>query len=327
MNAARRTPHAAPRISDPQAFGRVAVLHGGWSAEREVSLQSGANVYAALKRRGVDATLIDVDRQSLLGLATQGFALAFNLMHGTGGEDGTVQAVLDLQGIAYPGCGVLASALSMDKLLTKRIWRAEGLPTADYLELRSEDDALAAAQAFGYPFFIKPSADGSSVGVSRVKRAGQVGAAFHEARGTGQGLRRAVMAERAIGGGEYTCAVLDGEALPLVRIEPAAEFYDYHAKYVSDETRYHCPAGFDAAREAALRSLCLKAFELLGGRGWGRVDFLLDENGAEFLLEVNTVPGMTSHSLVPVAAQALGIDFDELCWRILESALEADNVD
>ncbi len=325
MNASRLSPHASPRIEDPRAFGRVAVLCGGWSSEREVSLQSGANVYAALRRRGVDATLIDADRDTLLALGRQGYQRAFNIMHGTGGEDGTVQALLDLQGIAYSGCGVLASALAMDKLRTKRIWKAEGLPTPEWMLLASNEDALAAGETLGYPYFMKPAAEGSSVGISKVAFATSAVSAFRRAAGEYNERPRAVLAERNIGGGEYTCSILDGEALPIIHIVPASEFYDYHAKYISDETQYHCPAGLAPAREMELRGLCLRAFELIGGSGWGRVDFLLDEQGREYLIEVNTLPGMTSHSLVPMAAKTAGIDFDELCWRILEAGLETSD--
>lgn len=325
MNIPHASPPTARRIDDPQAFGKVAVLCGGWSAEREVSLQSGANVYAALQRRGVDVDMIDADRNVLLSLAGHGYARAINLMHGTGGEDGTVQALLELFDIPYCGCGVLASALAMDKLRTKRIWKAEGLPTPEWLLLESDDDALRAGERLGYPYFVKPAAEGSSVGISKVQFATSAVSAFRRAAGEFERRPRAVLAERNVAGGEYTCSILGETALPIIRIAPDGEFYDYNAKYISDRTQYHCPAGLPDAREAELRTLCLRAFELIGGRGWGRVDFLLDEDGREYLLEVNTLPGMTSHSLVPMAAKAVGIDFDELCWRILESSLEPNH--
>lgn len=306
------------RVTDPKAFGRVAVLLGGWSAEREVSLWSGKNVVEAMQRRGIDVTGIDVvDKSILLGLGDKGYDRAFNIMHGTGGEDGTVQAVLDLLGIPYPGSGVLASALAMDKLRTKRIWKAEGLPTPDFALLQTEGDARFASERFGYPFIIKPAADGSSVGVSKVKAADQVEKAFHEALGPG----RVVMAEQFVAGGEYTCFVLGGEALPVIRIEPDGEFYDYHAKYISDNTKYHCPAGLSPEHEKRCQDICRRAFELVGGRDWGRVDFMMDAQGTPWLLEINMLPGMTSHSLAPMAARARGIDFDELCWRLLETTL------
>jgi D-alanine-D-alanine ligase len=305
------------RTHNPKDFGKVGVLYGGWSAEREVSLWSGQGVVAALQRSGVDVTAIDADREAILRLHEQGFDRVFSVLHGTGGEDGTVQAVLDLHGIPYPGCGVLASALAMDKLRTKRIWRAEGLPTPDYRVLKTLADAEAAANAFGYPFIIKPAADGSSVGVTKVKTPAQLVQALQDARGPG----RVVMAERFVPAGEYTCAILDGEPLPLIQIVPASEFYDYHAKYISDDTRYHCPADLPALLSVELQAMCAAAFEAIGGRGWGRVDFMLDAEQRPWLLEINTLPGMTSHSLVPMAARAVGMDYDALCWAILETTL------
>ncbi|GAC1632607.1 MAG: D-alanine--D-alanine ligase [Nevskia sp.] len=309
------------RSSNPKDFGKVGVLMGGWSSERQVSLWSGEGVVAALRNRGVDATPVDADKDTILTLPKLGFDRVFNLLHGTGGEDGTVQAVLDLHGIPYPGCGVLASALAMDKLRTKRIWKAEGLPTPDYRVLKTVADGEAAAEAFGYPFIIKPTAEGSSVGVTKVKHAAQIDQALADALGA---TNRAVMAERFVAGGEYTCAMLDGQALPLIRIEPASEFYDYHAKYISNDTRYICPADLVPTHEQELQAICAKAFELIGGRGWGRVDFMLDVYGKPWLIEVNTVPGMTSHSLVPMAARAVGVDYDALCWAILETTLPED---
>lgn len=307
--------------SDPRSFGKVAVLMGGWSSERQVALWSGEAVLNALRARGVDAHGVDANRERLFGLGSEGFDRAFNVLHGTGGEDGTVQAVLDLLGMPYTGSGVLACALAMDKLRSKRIWKSEGLPTPDWRLLRSVDDAIQAAQDFGYPFFIKPSEEGSSVGVSKVKTADDVLPAFHSARGD-EGAR-IVMAERFVGGGEYTCAILDGRALPTIRIEPDGEFYDYNAKYLSDNTRYHCPSGLPADLEREIQAICLQAFQALGARGWGRVDFLLDEQQRPWLLEANLVPGMTSHSLVPMAAAAVGMPFEQLCWRILETTLAA----
>jgi D-alanine--D-alanine ligase (EC 6.3.2.4) len=306
------------RITDPKGFGRVAVLMGGWSSEREVSLWSGRNVLDALTARGVDAHGVDCDRATLLGLGAAGYDRVFNVMHGGAGEDGTVQAVLDLLELSYPGCGVLASALAMDKLRSKRIWRAEGLPTPDYRPVATAAELRAAGEALGWPLFVKPVADGSSVGVVKVREAAAAEAAFATARGDG----RAVMAEALVdGGGEFTCAILDGVALPLIRIVPDGEFYDYHAKYVSEQTRYQCPAELPAARSAELQEMCRRAFALLGGRGWGRIDFMLDAAGDAWLIEANTLPGMTSHSLVPMAARASGIEFPELCWTILETSL------
>lgn len=324
--------HLPSPVSQPEAFGKVAVLMGGWSAERQVSLWSGEGVTQALQGRGIDAHGVDVSApEQLFTLKAQGYSRVFNILHGTGGEDGTVQAILDLQGLPYPGSGVLASALAMDKLTTKRVWKAEGLPTPDFRVLASLADAHAAAKVFGYPHIIKPAADGSSVGVSKVKSADQIDAAFALARGDDPVSRlpaqvpRAVMAEQFIGragrNDEYTCPILLGQALPVIRIEPDGEFYDFHAKYISNETRYHCPSGLDAAFEKDVQALCLKAFQLSGCRHWGRVDFLMGEDGRPQLLELNTLPGMTSHSLVPMAAKAVGIDYAELCWRLLEATL------
>jgi D-alanine-D-alanine ligase len=307
---------------EPRAFGKVAVLMGGWSTEREVSLWSGKAVLDALVARGVDAHAVDADRERLFGLKKEGFARAFNVMHGTGGEDGTLQAVLDLVGVPYTGSGVLASALAMDKLRSKRMWKAEGLPTPDYALVHSAAELRAAAPALGYPLIVKPSEEGSSVGITKVQDAAQLDAAFDLARGT---TNRVVMAERFISGGpkkaEYTCAILDGRALPTIRIEPDGEFYDYHAKYISNDTKYACPSGLPDALEAEARRICLAAFELLGARGWGRVDFLVDGEARPWLLEANLVPGMTSHSLVPMAARAVGMSFEDLCWAILATTL------
>jgi D-alanine-D-alanine ligase len=295
---------------------------GGWSTEREVSLTSGRAVHAALQARGVDAHAVDADRQTLLELHGAGFDRAFNVMHGTGGEDGTVAAVLDLIGLPYTGSGVLACALAMDKLRSKRLWQAEGLPTPEWRLLRSNAEALQAGEALGYPYFVKPAAEGSSVGIAKIRFATSAVSAFRRAAGEHQLLKRTVIAERFVDGGEYTAGIIGDQVLPLVRIEPDGEFYDYHAKYISEDTRYHCPCGLEGAQEQALQALCLRAFEALGGRGWGRVDFLLDGAGRPWLLEANLVPGMTSHSLVPRAAAAAGIDFGALCWTILESTLD-----
>jgi len=305
------------RVKDPREFGRVAVLMGGWSAERQVSLWSGEAVLAALTKRSVDALGVDVTRENILTLRTLGFERAFVILHGGAGEDGTVQAALELQGIPFTGSGVEGSAVKMNKMTAKRIWLAEKLPTAPFMELASEADAKAAAKKFKFPFVIKPAAEGSSVGVTIVRKPAQVAGAFRLARGDG----RAVMAEKFIAGGEFTVAILDGQALPSIRIVPAGEFYDYHAKYIADDTQYHCPSGLPAAQEKKLRAIALEAFRLVGASGWGRVDFIVDKSGKPWLLELNTVPGMTSHSLVPMGAKASGMSFDELCWAILETSM------
>jgi D-alanine-D-alanine ligase len=304
-------------VKDPRAFGRVAVLMGGWSAERQVSLWSGEAVLAALQKRGVDAHGVDATRDNVLGLRAAGFERAFIILHGGAGEDGTVQAALELQGIPYTGSGVTGSAVKMNKVTAKRVWLAEKLPTAPFLELASEADAKAAARQFKFPFVIKPAAEGSSVGVTIVRKPAQVAGAFKLARGEG----RAVMAEKFIKGAEMTVPVLDGQALPSIKIVPAGEFYDYHAKYIAEDTQYHCPSGVPAPLERKLRALALEAFRLVGASGWGRVDFIVEKSGKPWLLELNTVPGMTSHSLVPMAAKAAGMSFDELCWAILETSL------
>lgn len=312
----------ARKTHNPKDFGRVAVLAGGWSSERQVALWSGEGIHAALLGRGVDATLVDATPEIVLNLKSQGYDRVFNILHGTGGEDGTVQAALELQGIPYTGSGVLASALAMDKLRTKRMWKAEGLPTPDWLWIERESDLDEAAARFGFPLIIKPSEEGSSVGVSKVKSAAQLREAWQLARGE---HGRVVMAERFVAsrqpGHEFTCAILGGEALPTIRIVPDAEFYDYHAKYLSDNTRYECPSGLDAALEARVQAICLRAFEILGAKTWGRIDFMLDGDDQPWLIEANLVPGMTSHSLVPMAAKARGIDYASLCWAILEDTL------
>lgn len=305
------------RVRNAKDFGRVAVLLGGWSPEREVSLVSGAAVLQSLQKQGVDAHGVDLSRERLLKLKDEGFDRAFNVLHGIGGEDGTVQAALELMGLPYTGCGVLASALSMDKRVTKLIWAAQGIPTPTHRVLGEDTDFAQLAEELGLPIFIKPADAGSSIGLSKVKRAEDLPEAWRFARQ----YCRTVLAERFVSGGEYTCAVLDGEALPLIRIEPDGEFYDYNAKYVSDNTRYHCPAGLAPEQEEQLRAMALKAFQMTGASGWGRVDFLLDAEDKPWFLELNTVPGMTSHSLVPMAARAAGLGFDDLVWRVLETSL------
>jgi len=301
-------------------FGKVGVMLGGRSAEREISLKSGAAVLAALRRRGVDAHAFDPAEHTLAELERAGFERVFVILHGRGGEDGTLQGALELMGIPYTGSGVMASALGMDKWRTKLVWQGAGLPVPDYRLLNAQSDFEAVERELGLPLFVKPACEGSSVGVSKVKTAGGLRAAYAEAARHDT----LVLAERYIGGGEYTVAILgEGaqmQALPVIRIVPATEFYDYEAKYLRDDTRYLCPAGLSAEMETTLRDLARRAFAVLGCRGWGRVDILLDDDGSPQLLEINTAPGMTDHSLVPMAARAAGIDFDELCLRILALA-------
>ena len=310
------------RITEAGAFGRVAVVMGGTSAEREVSLDSGRNVLQALRARGVDAHAIDGIPALLDALRAGHFARVFNILHGQhgGGEDGVLQGALESLRVPYTGSGVLGAALSMDKIRSKWVWRALGLPTPDFLPLRKGEDAHAAVRALGLPVIVKPSSEGSSVGVSRVLADADVDAAAAlAARYPGD-----LMVERMVIGAEYTVSVLGARALPSIRIEPKGADYDYHAKYVAEDTQYICP-GLEAAEEQALGELALRAFRALDCSGWGRVDVMRDAGSGRFyLLEVNTAPGMTSHSLVPKAAAAIGMDFQTLCWHILETSFDRE---
>ena len=308
----------APRVARPSAFGRVAVLYGGTSAEREVSLVSGAAVLAALERGGVDAQGIDRREDVVERLVSGGFDRVFIILHGRGGEDGTIQGVLDTLGIPYTGSGVLGSALAMDKHRSKLVWRACGVPTPDFVVLRSERRLPDAGRTLGYPLVVKPVHEGSTIGVSKVHDDESLHRAWFEA------LRfdDEVIAEPFLGGPEYTAAILGDAGLPLIRLETPHELYDYDAKYADGAgTRYHCPCGLDERSEAAFRQLARTAFDVLGASGWGRVDFVCDGSGNPQFIDVNTAPGMTGHSLVPMAAQAIGIGFDALVWRILETSL------
>jgi D-alanine-D-alanine ligase len=297
-------------------FGKVAVLFGGRSAEREVSIKSGNAVLAALQRRGVDAHAFDPAKRDIHTLLDDGFDRAFIALHGRFGEDGTVQGALELMGIPYTGSGVLASALAMDKWRTKLVWQAANLPIPAYQLLASGNELEGAAARLGFPLFVKPANEGSSVGITKVKSAADLHGAFDAA------LKhdKLVLAEQFIGGGEYTVAILGSDVLPVIKIEPANEFYDYEAKYLRDDTRYLCPCGLMPEQERVMQDLALQAFNLVGCRGWGRVDFLMSTEGRPYLLEINTSPGMTDHSLVPMAARAAGIGFEELVLRILGEA-------
>jgi D-alanine-D-alanine ligase len=297
-------------------FGRVAVLMGGRSAEREVSLNSGGAVLRALQRRGVDALGIDAGADVIQQLEQGNFDRAFIVLHGRGGEDGVIQGALETIGMPYTGSGVAGSALGMDKYRCKLVWQALGLRTPDFVMIREAGD-LAQAEALGFPLMVKPVHEGSSIGMARVDDAQALRSAWQQAHG----FDAEVMAERWITGNEYTAAILDQQVLPLIRLETPHVFYDYDAKYSADSTRYHCPAGLDGDREHALRSLALDAFRAVGATGWGRVDMIADQQGEAWLIEVNTVPGMTDHSLVPMSAKANGMDFDELVWQILEISL------
>ena len=305
------------RVSTPEQFGRVAVLYGGSSSEREISLLTGTAVHAALQRRGVAAQLFDPGTQPLADLLSERIERVWIALHGPGGEDGTVQGALEFLGIPYTGSGVLGSAIGMDKLRTKRLAQAVGVPTADFVVLRESADLELALEQLGLPLIVKPGSQGSSVGMARVEQAGQLRAAWEVARR----FDPVVFAEPWITGAEYTVAILQGAALPSIRIETPRAFYDYEAKYLREDTRYFCPSGLGAEAEAHLASLALAAFDTCGADGWGRADFMMDRTGRPLLLEINTVPGMTSHSLVPMAARASGLDFEELVWRVLETSL------
>ena len=299
-----------------QNFGKVAVLMGGFSSEREVSLNSGRAVLAALLERGIDAHAFDPKEMPLSELKTQGFDCAFNILHGAYGEDGTIQGALTALGIPYTGCGVMASAIGMDKYRCKLLWKGLGLPVPDYAVLHDDTDFAAVEAQLGLPMFVKPSAEGSSVGVVKVKEVGQLPAVYAELKQ----YQGEIIAEAFIGGGEYTCAVLNGKALPSIRIVPATEFYNVEAKYQRNDTQYLCPSDLSAEDECLIGELAVRAFEAMGGTGWGRIDFLKSETGKLYLLEANTLPGMTAHSLVPKAAKQSGLEFADLCIEVLKTA-------
>ncbi len=286
---------------------------GGKSAEREVSLNSGAAVLAALQRSGVDAHAFDPATRGLHELQEQGFQRVFIALHGRFGEDGTVQGALELMGIPYTGSGVMASALAMDKFRTKLVWQAMNLPIPDYALLTPASDWDAVVKQLGLPLFVKPANEGSSVGISKVKNVADLPVAYAEAAKHDS----IVLAEQFVGGGEYTVAILGERALPVIKIVPATEFYDYEAKYVRNDTQYLCPSDLSAEKEAEMQHLAQQAFAVIGGSGWGRVDFLKDEAGKLYLLEINTSPGMTDHSLVPMSARVAGKSFDQLVMDIL----------
>ena len=308
------------RITDPRRFGRVAVVFGGTSAEREVSLDSGRNVLAALRARDVDAHPVDGIPALLDALRAGHYARVFNILHGRGGEDGMLQGALDALRVPYTGSGILGSALAMDKVRTKQVWQALGMPTPRYAAWKPGQDLEAAITAIGYPAIVKPSHEGSSVGITRVFSEADLPAAIELACSHDGEL----LIEELIEGSELTVAILDREALPSIRIVPKGAYYDYHAKYVAEDTQYLCP-GLEGDAETQLRELALRAFDAAGCSGWGRVDVMQDRSGNNSLLEVNTTPGMTSHSLVPKAARMIGIDFESLCWRILESSMDHES--
>ena len=297
-------------------FGKVAVLFGGRSAEREVSLKSGGMVLNALRKRGVDAHPFDPKERDLGALIAEKFDRAFVILHGRYGEDGTIQGALELLGIPYTGSGVLASALAMDKWRTKLLWQAAGIPTPRYELLGAKGDFAAVAARLGLPLMVKPANEGSSIGMSKVRAA----ADLEEAYALAANYDRVVLAEQFIEGIELTAAVLGGEALPLIKLETPREFYDYEAKYLAEDTRYIIPCGLAADAERALQRQALAAFDTLGCSGWGRIDLMLDTAGRPWFIEANTSPGMTDHSLVPMAARHAGLSFEDLVLRILELA-------
>ena len=298
-------------------FGKVAVLMGGKSAEREISLMSGNGVLQALRARGVDAHAFDPAQRDLLDLKREGFARCFIALHGRGGEDGTIQGALEVIGIPYTGSGVLGSAIGMDKWRTKMVWIANQIPTPRFRILTEKENWQAVARELGLPLIVKPANEGSTLGLTKVVSAKQLPAAYELAAKKYNDL---ALAEQFIDGPEYTASVLGDEALPLIRIEAPKGNYDYQNKYFTDDTKYHCPSGLPAKKEAELKALTLRAFRAVGCSGWGRVDIMLDAEHKPWLLEVNTSPGMTSHSLVPMAARAVGISYEDLCVKILELA-------
>jgi len=307
------------KLVTPETFGKVAVLMGGWSAEREISLKSGKAVLSALQNRGVDALGIDVQRETVIAeLSKAKFDRVFIVLHGPGGEDGVIQGFLEVLNLPYTGSGVMASALAMDKLRTKQLLEAASLPTPRYLTLDQDTDLEYVCADLGMPIMVKPALEGSSIGMSKVTEEAQLKQAYELAAQFGG----EVIAEQWISGKEYTAAILGDKALPLIRLETPHTFYDYDAKYFANDTQYHCPCGLTHEQEAQLQRLALSAFKVLGAEGWGRVDILTDQNDRPYIIELNTVPGMTDHSLVPMAARATGIEFDELVYRILMQTLD-----
>ncbi|TRW91389.1 D-alanine--D-alanine ligase [Candidatus Methylobacter oryzae] len=303
-------------LNSPEQFGRVAVMMGGSAAEREVSLRSGAAVYEALKRKGVDAIAIDVTGSPIDALAGLKIDRVFNIIHGRGGEDGVLQGVLEVLRIPYTGSGVMASALAMDKLRTKLCWQGYGLVTPKWHLLKDESDLDSCIEKLGFPVIVKPAQEGSSIGMSKATNRDEL----QKALAVAAKYRCDVYAEAWVTGKEYTVAVLDGEALPVIRLETPNAFYDYDAKYQASTTQYHCPCGLGQDQEQLIKDLAVTACKVVGVNGWGRVDVFIDDLGQYQLIEVNTVPGMTDHSLVPMAAKQAGVDFEELVWRILETS-------
>jgi len=304
-------------VEKTMQFGKVAVMMGGSSAEREISLQSGQAVLEALHRQKVDAHIVDPRENLMTQLASGNFDRVFIALHGRGGEDGLMQGLLETLELPYTGSGVLGSSLAMDKCRSKRIWQSHGLPTPAFVELNEHSDWAEVVEYLGLPLIIKPVREGSSYGISKVKELSEMESAWRQAHE----FDERVMAESWIEGGEYTAPVLGDEVLPMIRLETPREFYDYEAKYIADTTQYHCPCGLDADIENELGKLAFEAFDVLDASGWGRVDFMLDTEAKPWLIEVNTIPGMTSHSLVPMSAKQAGMSFDDLTLRILAASL------
>jgi len=305
-------------ITDVADFGRVAVMLGGDSSEREISLDTGAAVLEALRSRGIDAHAWDPSEKTIPEFAAAGFDRVWIALHGPGGEDGALQGALQWLGMPYTGSGVMASSLAMDKIRSKHLFRAVGLPTPAYRVVRGRADAALALEDLGLPLILKPAGQGSSVGMSKINKQSELNDATDLALGFGQ----PALAEQCIVGSELTVSVLQGRALPTIRIETPRTFYDYRAKYESERTQYLCPGTSSAVDEQRYAELAIAVFAEIGCSGWGRVDFMAGDDGEPQILEVNTVPGMTSHSLVPMAAKQTGVDFAELCWRILETSFD-----
>jgi len=298
-------------------FGKVAVMMGGSSAEREISLQSGQAVLDALQRQKIDAHIVDPQKDMMTQLEKGKYDRVFIALHGRGGEDGLMQGMLETLGLPYTGSGVLGSSLAMDKCRSKRIWQSYEIPTPPFVELDEHSDWVDVAKYLGLPLIVKPVREGSSYGASKVKELNEMENAWRQACEYDE----RVMAESWIEGDEYTVSILADESLPMIRLETPREFYDYEAKYIAESTQYHCPSGLDVEIENELSKLAVDAFQALDASGWGRVDLMVDANGKPWLIEVNTIPGMTSHSLVPMSAKGAGINFDELTLKILATSL------